>query len=77
MDKVTLVEKPIHLLQPGEITQMNGNWYVGCPGKNCQGVGNLTKHAVSEREGTITVTPSILCSCGAHYFIEQNTIRWC
>lgn len=33
--------------------------------------------AVTESNGVITVSPSILCGCGAHYFIEQNKIRWC
>lgn len=79
--QITLVEKSVHHLSPGEATfeQAAQTWYVGCPGENC-GVSNLRGHQVTynEAEKMLTVSPSILCyGCGAHYFIEHNQIRWC
>ena len=78
---ITIVKKEPHKLLPGEVTwhaqvsQRLGCWYIGCP--KCHGLGNLGGHTVVERDTGITVSPSILCGCGAHYFIEQNKIRWC
>jgi hypothetical protein len=77
MDNIAIVEKPIHLLQPGEMTQYSNHWYIGCPGEGCLGIGNLSNHGVSVLDGVVTITPSVLCSCGAHYFVENNAIRWC
>lgn len=77
LTQVTIVDKEIHKLQPGEMTQdTSGNWLIGCPGPGCGGVGNLSNHMVTESNGIITVSPSLLCGCGAHYFIENNKIRW-
>jgi Family of unknown function (DUF6527) len=76
--QVTVTEKQeIHKLLPGEMTlyALNQCWYIGCPSENC-GVGNLGGHMVTQDEQGITVTPSILCGCGAHYFVERNQIRW-
>lgn len=80
IERVTVVEKLVHKLAPGEATfeEATKTWYVGCPGERC-GIANLGNHTVSydavARE--ITVVPSILCySCGSHYFIERNAIRW-
>lgn len=81
---VTIVDKAIHTLLPGEITlaevaynsRLKG-WFIGCPsGKGC--IGNLWGHSYTwDRVNQIlTFSPSILCSCGAHYFIEHNQIRW-
>jgi hypothetical protein len=28
-------------------------------------------------DNLISFSPSILCPCKAHYFIENNEIRWC
>lgn len=76
---ITIVEKEPHKLSRGEITLyqmvLDRHWFLGCPG--CEGVANLGGHDVTGSNGTITVAPSILCGCGAHYFIEQNKIRWC
>lgn len=75
---ITLVEKGVHQLLPGEITQhpQSKCWYVGCPG--CHSAANLGNHTVTESNGIVTVSPSILCyGCNAHYFIENNQIRWC
>lgn len=76
---ITLVEKEIHKLQPGEMMRdsQQKHWFIGCPGLGCEGVGNLSAHTVTESNGFITVNPSILCSCGAHYFVACNQIRWC
>lgn len=76
---ITLVEKGVHELQPGEMTlyPVNHCWYIGCPGPNCGGKGNLGNHTVAQNGSDITVSPSILCGCGAHYFVERNQIRWC
>ncbi len=77
---ITIIDKDnlAHLL-PGEIThdEKRNVWFIGCPG--CTGVGNLARHDVTydEKAGILTVSPSILCSCGAHYFVERNQIRWC
>jgi len=77
LTEITVVDKGVHELQQGEMTlyAVNHRWYIGCPG--CHGAGNLGNHEVTESNGVITVSPSILCGCGAHYFVEQNKIRWC
>lgn len=77
LTQVIIVEKEIHKLLPGEVSFVTppGAWYVGCPG--CNGKGNLSGHAVTIDDNLVTVSPSILCGCGAHYFIERNQIRWC
>lgn len=81
LTKITIVDKAVHLLLPGEATfyELNHTWYVGCPGEACHGIANLANHLVMHDKTTtyMSVTPSILCGCGAHYFIEQNKIRWC
>lgn len=78
--QITIVEKSVHELLPGEATHeiATGNWYLGCPGEQC-GVSNLGGHTVTynEQAKVLTVSPSILCyGCGSHYFVEQNKIRW-
>jgi hypothetical protein len=76
--QITVVDKQeIHKLLPGEMTlyALNHCWYIGCPSENC-GAGNLGGHTVIQDENGITVSPSILCGCGAHYFVEHNQIRW-
>lgn len=75
---VTIVEKGVHELQPGEMTTHPDNqcWYIGCLGSDC-GPGNLCGHTVTKSDTDITVSPSIVClRCGAHYFVEHNQIRW-
>ena len=78
LTQVTIVEKPVHKLEPGEAAYDNrcDGWFIGCPGL-CSGKGNLTGHTVVYMDKMLTVSPSILCGCGAHYFIERNQIRWC
>lgn len=75
---ITIVEKGVHELQPGEMTlyPVNHYWYLGCPATNC-GVAVLSGHTITQNGSDITVSPSILCGCGAHYFVEHNQIRWC
>ena len=77
LTQVTIVDKAIHELQPAEMTYSveRQAWFIGCPSEDC-GVGNLAAHEVTEQDDVITVSPSILCGCGAHYFVEQNKIRW-
>jgi hypothetical protein len=79
LTQVTIVEKSVHELLPAEATyeQASQTWYMGCPAEDC-GVANLSGHHVSydEEAKSLTVSPSILCGCGAHYFVEQNQIRW-
>lgn len=77
LTQITIVDKAISVLQPGEITfnALRQCWFIGCPG--CTGAGNLAGHTTTVTGGLITVSPSILCGCGAHYFVERNTIRWC
>ena len=64
-------------------SELHQAWLVGCPNPKCSrdpilhGIANLACHEVTESNGVLTVSPSILCGCGAHYFIEQNKIRWC
>lgn len=74
--QITLVEKDIIELLPGEMTSDASKkyWYVGCP--KCKEPGALSGHTVTEVDGLVTVSPSLLCSCSAHYFIEHNQIRW-
>lgn len=83
MDRLTqimLVEKEVHKLLPGEATysEMHHAWLVGCP-LTKHDINNLANHDVTYDDQTkmLTVSPSILCGCGAHYFIEHNQIRWC
>ncbi len=80
LTQISIVEKAIHKLLPAEATYSTERqaWFVGCPGENC-GIGNLANHEATYDETTkqLTVSPSILCGCGAHYFIERNQIRWC
>jgi hypothetical protein len=77
LTQVTIVDKDLLELLPGEMTCDAGRkyWFIGCP--TCKGPGALAKHTVTEHDGLITVSPSILCGCGAHYFIRQNKIEWC
>lgn len=76
--QVTITAKGVHELQPGEMTRhaLYHHWYIGCPASGC-GVSNLSGHTVTQNGMDITVSPSILCGCGAHYFVEHNKIRWC
>ena len=80
LTQITLVEKEVHKLLPGEATYASKHqtWFIGCPSDDC-GVGNLAGHDVAydEQAKLLTVSPSILCGCGAHYFVERNQIRWC
>lgn len=77
---ITIVEKEAHKILPGEATysEMHHAWLVGCPsGNGC--INNLAKHDATYNEASkqLTISPSILCGCGAHYFVECNQIRWC
>lgn len=75
---ITIVEKGVHELQPGEMTlyPVNHCWYIGCPNFDCGGAGFLREHTVTQNGSDLTVSPSILCGCGAHYFVEHNQIRY-
>jgi len=79
LTEITVVGKEPHELFQGEITLyqmiLDRHWFLACP--RCEGVANLGGHEVTENNGVITVSPSILCGCGAHYFVEQSKIRWC
>jgi len=79
LTQITIVDKEIHKLSPGEATYDEGNkiWFLGCPSENC-GVNNLASHQIvyDEQTNLLTVSPSILCGCGAHYFVEHNKIKW-
>lgn len=77
LTQITIVDKAIHELCPGEIVWQATRrcWFIGCPG--CTGAGNLAGHTTTVTGGFITVSPSILCGCGAHYFVRQNKIEWC
>ncbi len=45
----------------------DGIWYIRFQGENADLTGNLTKHDVIEHDdGTITVSPSILCLNAEH-----------
>lgn len=82
---ITIVDKEPHKLQPGEAmySELHHAWLIGCPNPQCSpdpilhGIANLVAHDVTEDNGVITVSPSILHGCGAHFFVEQNNIRWC
>lgn len=78
LDHVTIAEdKDLISLAPGEMTSAPSrySWFICCP--QCKGCGNLGGHTIQKHEdGTLTVSPSILCGCGAHYFVERNRIRW-
>lgn len=78
LTQVTIIDKEIHELARGEMTYNaeRQSWFIGCPAAEC-GIGNLGGHTVTESNGLVTVSPSIFCGCGAHYFVEDNKIRWC
>lgn len=70
-----------HELQPGDYGHWDEHgWYGHCPGTGDL-VANLNGHQVVEHEdGTITVSPSILCSGGPkeaswHGFLERGVWR--
>ena len=75
---VTIVDKDILDLLPGEMTSDANKkyWFLGCP--LCKEPGALAGHGIVVQPDTddITVSPSILCKCGAHYYVEHNQIRW-
>jgi len=77
--QITIVDKEIHHLLPGEVTLSDDRkyWFVCCP--LCKGPGSLSGHqsTYDEGAGLLTISPSLLCGCGAHYFIVNNEIRWC
>ncbi len=79
LTQIALVEKEVHKLLPGEVTYASRHqtWFIGCPSDDC-GVGSLAGHEVTydEQAKLLTVSPSILCGCGAHYFVVGNRIRW-
>lgn len=78
LTQFTIVEKEPHMLLASEATYstLHKAWVMGCP--VCSGLGTLAGHDVTydEGRGLLTASPSILCGCGAHYFIEHNQIRW-
>lgn len=79
---ITIVDKPVHKLLASEATYsvQHKGWLVGCPSNDGRAghINNLSGHDVrfDETTGTLTASPSILCGCGAHYFIEENRVRW-
>lgn len=76
LTEITLVDKDILELLPSEMTcdVKRQYWFIGCP--LCKEPGSLSDHRITENEQGITISPSLLCSCGAHYFVERNRIRW-
>jgi len=71
-----------HQLKEGEYMRWDEHgWYACCPGPG-ELTANLNSHKVVEHEdGTITVSPSILCSNGPklgnvwHGFLEKGIWR--
>jgi len=69
-----------YLLEEGEYGKTpDGKWYCHVPAPGF-GAGGLGKHEVTEHEdGTITVSPSILCDMGNgsvyHGFLERGVWR--
>lgn len=58
------------LLQPGEIGQLDGEWWLCCP---C-GMSGSMEHQVEVENGVVTVTPSVVCPAGCHYFIKGGIV---
>lgn len=78
--RVNLPGDDYHLLQAGEYMKGHHTWWGHCPGPddlNC----NLSAHQIVEHEdGTITVSPSILCTDGKaghswHGYLERGVWR--
>jgi hypothetical protein len=76
-------DKSPHELFEGEYSKWgehDGYWYAHCPGEHDL-IANLSSHQVIEHEdGTITVSPSILCTDGAgghsyHGYLERGIWR--
>lgn len=70
--------KSPHELLPGEYCKWRGAYYAHCPGPDDL-VANLSAHKITEHDdGTLTVSPSILCSDGRHEwhgYLEQDVWR--
>ena len=86
MSAIPIPDGP-HVLKPGEYGKWahDGNWYFCCPNDEHL-LANLAKHQVLEHEdGTITVSPSILCQGGSrsgegkswHGYLERGIAREC
>ena len=68
-------EKVYTSLQPGEYCKYEDHWICRCPTSEGNLLGTLDKHTVVEHEdGSISVTPSILCSMD--YSPEHRQIQW-
>ncbi len=89
MDRLTQVtvirdDRSLMAYKPGEVGRpfpTETTWYIACPA--CGGKASLINHEVTENaDGTITLSPSLRCfgsiatPCAAHYFVENNQIRW-
>jgi len=51
---------------PGELVREGDDWWLGCP---CGSGGVLDGHTV-ESTDPVTVSPSIVCPAGCHYWIK-------
>lgn len=77
LTQITVVDKDLVDLLPGEMTcdASRKYWYIGCP--QCKEPGSLSDHHITENEQGVTVSPSLVCSCSAHFFVRQSKIEWC
>jgi hypothetical protein len=77
-----LDKKEIHTLEEGEYLKAHdGVWYCRPPGAPKRMIANLSGHLVIDHEdGTITVNPSILITCGDyswHGYLIKGEWRTC
>jgi hypothetical protein len=71
-----------HELEPGDYAKRRGQWFGRIPNGDLFLTANMTNHSVVEHEdGTITVSPSILCDGGMngrwHGYLERGVWREC
>lgn len=76
-------DTPPHELEPGDYAKYKGGWFARIPNGDLMLTANLARHAITEHEdGTISVSPSILCDKGSrneswHGYLERGIWREC
>lgn len=51
----------------------DGNEWTRCP--ECLTSSPLDHDVTRHDDGTVTVAPSVMCGCGAHFMIERSVVR--
>lgn len=60
---------------PGAVIRdESGNFWTRCP--QCLEASPLYHQVTYHEDHTVTVVPSIVCGCGAHFLIERSVVRF-